>query len=297
LRLRRLIRSKFDVCVIDEAGKARPTETLVPMVRARRWVLVGDSRQLPPFLGDYQENPDVCDDFCFTEEDQKQTFLSFLEDSLPESAKVFLDTQYRMCKPIGRLISGCFYHGSLKSVRDFTFRHLVASRAVRSPVTWFSTERMYQKYESRQGVSFYNKLEVAETEKILGRIGFAAHAEGKPITVACITPYTAQIDMLERMIDRNAWEGVRVKIGTIDSFQGRQADVVVLSLVRSNPHSDLGFLCSSERINVALSRAREVLVIIGDALAASSQVEGHPLRTVLEHIRKDDDCALEKLSD
>lgn len=288
---------EFDVCVIDEAGKARPTETLVPMVRARRWILVGDSRQLPPFLGDYQNNPDVCDDFGLSEEEQKKTFLSFLEQSLPESSKVFLDTQYRMCKPVGRLISACFYDGALESVRDFSFSHLVASRAIRSPVTWFSTEIKQQKGESRRGESFYNNVEVAEAERILGRIDFAAQAHGSVISVACITPYSAQIDMLERMTDRNEWAGIKVLVGTIDSFQGREADVVVLSLVRSNRQGDLGFLSSAERVNVALSRAREALVIIGDASAAKSQVDGHPLRAVLDHIEKDDECVLEKLSD
>lgn len=288
---------EFDVCVIDEAGKARPTEMLVPMIRARNWILVGDSRQLPPYLGDYQEHPDVCSDMEFNENEQKETFLSHLEKTLPEHAKIFLDTQYRMCKPIGRLISECFYERTLQSVRDFEAQFLIAARAIRSAVTWYSTEKLVDRRESRKGATYWNVAEIKEVQRILNRLDFAFKSKKRRCDIACITPYSGQIDYLQRMIDKSDWGNISVSVGTVDSFQGREADIVIFSLVRSNSNSDLGFLSSAERVNVALSRAREALIIIGDASAVSNQPLTHPMQVVLAHMISDPDCSLEILGD
>ena len=116
-------------------------------------------------------------------------------------------------------------------------------------------------------------------------------------TVGVITGYSAQVERLITQIDpadRSKWQNLEIEIATVDSFQGRECDVVVYSTVRSNTNSTIGFLKDYRRINVALSRARDLLVIVGDDFMMENATMGpnlNPFASVLNHIRSHpDEC-------
>src|SRR5205085_1696369 len=97
----------FDLCIVDEASKATATEVLVPMARSRRWVLVGDTNQLPPFQEAALDEPALLQRYDLTPDQLGQTLFDVLAERLPAEAKTILDVQYRMVPAIGTLISHC----------------------------------------------------------------------------------------------------------------------------------------------------------------------------------------------
>lgn len=107
---------EYDLCIVDEASIATPTEVLVPMSRARRTILVGDSRQLSPFQDPELGSSGLLSQYNLTGDDQRHTLFSHLAQGLPDVLKQSLRTQHRMRPEIGNLISECFYEGQLKSV-------------------------------------------------------------------------------------------------------------------------------------------------------------------------------------
>jgi superfamily I DNA and/or RNA helicase len=119
------------------------------------------------------------------------------------------------------------------------------------------------------------------------------------LTVAIITGYLAQTLVIQQQLrgSRDRWPQLVVAVNSVDAFQGQERDIVVYSVTRSNPRGELGFLRSAERINVALSRGRDGLVIFGDAQhCEEAQAERNPFRTVLAYIRSHPpDCRLEIL--
>ena len=107
--------------------------------------------------------------------------------------------------------------------------------------------------------------------------------------VAIITGYSAQVDLLERTLDvrdENRWQALDIEINTVDAFQGREQDIVFYSVVRSNNRNEIGFLSDARRLNVALSRGRELLFIVGDHRMVASAFSGgiNPFREVIAHI-------------
>jgi serine/threonine protein kinase/septal ring factor EnvC (AmiA/AmiB activator) len=128
---------EYDLCIVDEASKATATEALVPMIRARRWVLVGDSRQLPPFEDEIHRSPRLRDRFDIDTNQAKETLFELLRRELPPECQRMLKRQYRMVPPIGRLISQCFYDGEVESAKRPLDPQLTS--ALGRAVTWFST--------------------------------------------------------------------------------------------------------------------------------------------------------------
>ncbi len=148
----------FDLCIIDEASKATPTETFLPLVKSKKWVLIGDQNQLPPYVQDGARNADLLDKHNISESDLKTTLMDILIETLPRSNIKSLDTQYRMCPQIGNLISDCFYEKYLKTGRGspVEFEKLLA---IAKPVTWYSTSKENSRFEMRHGKSFINRCE------------------------------------------------------------------------------------------------------------------------------------------
>ena len=109
---------EFDLCIVDEASKATVTELLVPLSRSRRWILVGDRKQLPPFVEDALGDPDLLKAHNLRKEDLEVTLLDILADRLPRACVTGLLHQHRMIRQIGDLISHCFYDGNLQSLRE-----------------------------------------------------------------------------------------------------------------------------------------------------------------------------------
>jgi superfamily I DNA and/or RNA helicase len=290
----------YDLCIVDEASIATPTEALVPMARARRTILVGDDRQLSPFQDPELRASGLLQRFSLSPADQKATLFNHLRDGLPAELRKVLSTQHRMVPAIGKLISACFYDSELQSA-DRALSGLL-DRTLPRAVTWFSTSRCQGKASKPVGTSQWNALEVKYISDLLGRIDFELRhgkARERQFSVAVLTGYGEQRAHLNAAIHnkRHEWASFsEIYVNVVDAFQGREADIVIFSVTRSDA-SGLGFLREMERINVALSRGKEYLVIVGDHQFCV-EAEGHsnPLKQVIDYIRGNpQDCALEEI--
>lgn len=292
---------EYDLCIVDEASIATPTEVLVPMSRARRTILVGDSKQLSPFQDPELQAKGVLQQFNLTPADQRATLFNHLAEHLPEMLKKSLKTQHRMLPAIGDLISECFYDGMLRSV-DRALKGYLAG-VMRRPVVWFSTSKFANRGSRRIGTSCANDLEVQQVNALLNRVNFAltkGKDKGRKISVAILTGYSPQKDRLRSMVETRMreWDAFsNIFVNVVDAFQGREADMVVFSVTRSDERG-LGFLKEMERINVALSRGREYLAIVGDHLfCQEADSQTNPLKDVIDFIRRHPDtCALEEMT-
>ena len=171
-----------------------------------------------------------------------------------------------------------------------TWLNVVAPR----PVTWLSTSSIRKRREV-SGPSTSNPLEVEVIAALLRRADTLAGAARKKPTVAVLSGYAAQRDALETRIarSRQQWKNLRIECATIDAFQGREADIVVYSLTRSNRRRQLGFVKDPPRLNVAFSRAQDALIVVGDDEFARAARGSAQLCKVLDHISDHpDDCAL-----
>ncbi len=293
---------EYDLCIIDEASIATPTEVLVPMSRARRVVLVGDSKQLSPFQDPDLRNQGLLEKYGLKPENQRDTLFNHLAEQLPEGFRKRLSKQHRMVPAIGNLVSECFYEGALQSERKEVANRL--SAVLRKPVVWLSTAAVDRRRSRSVGTSHENRFEVQQVTALLGRIDFIlsrATPKSVPISIAVLSGYRAQRDALRSAIElqRHAWSSFsEVFVNVVDAFQGREADIVVFSVTRSDDRG-LGFLKEIERINVALSRGRDNLVIVGDhVFCEQAGGEVNPLREVLNYIRRNpDSCVLEQVTE
>lgn len=289
-----MLSAEFDVCIVDEASKATATEILVSLSRSKRWVLVGDPKQLPPFVEDLLDDPDLLDDYQLDRQSFQTTLLDRFIEALPKECVASLTTQHRMIKPIGDLVSECFYDGNLNSVRDE--RELFAA-ALPAPVTWFTTARLPGHHEVFENGTYKNVVEARIVGQWLRRLAFMARTAGKRLTVGVISAYAGQCVELQRTIAKVQKElgTLSVECNTVDAFQGREADICVYSVTRCNDRGTIGFLRDVRRMNVALSRGRVGLVIVGDHQFCRGATNPNPLHTVLDYIeRHPRDCKVEE---
>ena len=286
--------ASFDWAIVDEAGRATVPEVLIPIVMAQRVILVGDERQLPPMI---DENIGRSTKDQATTTLETSLFQDLMEQDVASRQHVAaLETQYRMHPAIGNLISNVFYGGTL--VNGDTNRTQRFADSFPTVVTWISTSGLPDKTESGSGDSYDNPTEATVVAAVLDRVQKDAGRKGK-LRVGVISGYSAQVGRLRGLIDTTdsqRWPGTTIDIATVDSFQGRECDVVIYSTVRSNAARKIGFLRDYRRINVALSRARDLLVIIGDDFMMENAVLGtasNPFAEVLNHMRSNpDECRI-----
>lgn len=298
-RYRALRSAEFDLCIIDEASKATATETLVPMVRSRRWILVGDQQQLPPFLEEALRNKTIQTDFDLDAGELNRTLFARFAEGLPPANRVRLRTQRRMTAAIGSLISHCFYESDLVNEGPAPIGPIPAT--LPKPVTWLSSSAMASRHEQADHfdtTSWVNVEEGREVVAALRRVDRWLRRRGaaEPLSVLVISPYRAQVAHLRHRVAGVApdLESLSIEVNTVDAVQGRQAKIVIFSVTRSNPAGDIGFLSAEARANVALSRAEQGLLIIGDARFCASRPG--PLADVIRHIETHpQECAIEEL--
>ncbi len=284
--------TEFDLCIIDEASKATATEVLVPMSRTRRWILVGDPKQLPPFQDEVSRNAEFLEKYDLTEDDIRETLFDRLLTTLPDSCCKMLKIQHRMVEPIGNLISECFYQGELKSARKDIDANL--AKVLPKPVTWLTTSNLPNYQEQRANSSYNNSCESRAIIHLLRKINTMAEVAEKTYSVAVLSGYSAQLKLLSRGINTelNNWQRLTIRCATVDAFQGSEADIAVYSITRSNNKGEIGFLKDEARLNVALSRGRVGLVLVGDHHFCRSS-KNNPLYQVLDYIeRHPENCSL-----
>jgi serine/threonine protein kinase len=268
-------RTSFDLCIIDEASKATATEALIPMVRSQRCLIVGDPKQLPPF------ERGSLDLEGYGETEIKETLLDYLITRLPEPCVHELTHQHRMCRSIGELISHAFYNKRLVNDRSDSERAAWIRKKYPHAVVWIDTRGAR---ESTRGRSFFNRKEQDVILDTLGALHLAAKRAQTQSSVAVIAGYAAQAQDLDYRIQKSSFSTLSIEVATVDSFQGREADICIFSVTLSNPREYLGFLRSMERLNVALSRPRDLLIIVGDQNFCYEVPGDNPFRGVIEYI-------------
>jgi superfamily I DNA and/or RNA helicase len=265
------------------------------MARARRWILVGDPKQLPPYVDRELSHGPTLNDYELTPKQLERTILDRLLALLPDESKSSLTIQHRMAAPIGRLVSACFYNGILRNATEES-QNNPYELVVPKRVTWVTTAGLPDARETRVGTSYSNDAEARTARELIRRLHFLVKGRGRENkSVVLLAAYTEQCERLDRTVAALASECpmLNLEVHTVDSFQGREADIAIYSITRSNEQRSLGFLGDERRLNVALSRAKELLVLLGDHSFCRVAKGENPLKPVLEHIeRQRDDCAI-----
>lgn len=264
----RLMGDEFDWLILDEANKVRVSEALPLMAHAKRWVLIGDPLQLGPVNDDASASFEAEDKVGELVRDS--SLYEWLWGNVPAGCRTMLRRQYRMATGIGTIVSTLFYDGKLELAGPAD--RLGLSWPLHRHVVWIDTGLQAETRAATGSVA--NAFEVALCTDLCRLISHS----GLTPTVAVIAMYAEQVAQLEKALEPIL---PGTEVASVDSFEGREADVVILSLVRSNAQSKIGFLENANRVNVALSRAQRLLVIIGDmtTLAAGSMAIFGALRT------------------
>lgn len=245
---------RYETVVIDEAAQALEPACWIPILKADRLILAGDHCQLPPTVksSQGQDNP------------LYRTLLEKLVKLYPETVS-FLDTQYRMHQQIMDFSSVKFYDGQLKAsglVRDWTLVGDV------NPVTFIDTAGAgFEESELDGAISNVEEARfvVNHLSDMLRQLSIG-HVDGIRPAIGIISPYRGQVSLLkDNMKDCRVLDGLDIQVNTIDGFQGQEKDIIYISLVRSNEGQKIGFLSDVRRMNVAMTRAKKKLVIIGDS--------------------------------
>ena len=256
---------KYGTLFIDEAAQALEAACWIPIRRVSRVILAGDHCQLPPTIKCYEA----------LKAGLGKTLMERIVEIHPE-AVTLLKIQYRMNDKIMRFSSHYFYDGQVESAPDVKFRSILDMDI---PMTWIDTSEFELPPDSQ--ISFkeefvgesFGRINKAEAELTLLALQNYFNKIGKQrllderIDVGIISPYRAQVQLLRRMLMK--WEFFKpfrrqISINTVDGFQGQERDIIVISMVRSNDEGQIGFLRDLRRMNVAITRARMKLIILGD---------------------------------
>jgi ATP-dependent RNA/DNA helicase IGHMBP2 len=241
---------KFGTVVIDEAGQALEPACWIPILKAKKVVLAGDHCQLSPTIKSAKA----------AREGLSTTLLEKCVNKHPE-AVVLLEEQYRMNETIMGYSSQVFYNNALRAHASVASRLLFDGDA---PFTFIDTAGCGFN-EKQIGTSVANPEEAAFLFNYLEKLMPVL----QPFSVAVISPYREQIRILKDILPKDS---DNISVNTIDSFQGQERDMVIISMTRSNTDNEIGFLSDIRRMNVAMTRAKKKLVIIGD----SSTLAGLP---------------------
>lgn len=282
-----LTSTAFDLVIVDEAARCTASEILVPLQAARWAVLVGDHAQLKP-----QHKPEIITLVAERtsipkHQIQRSDFERVFTTGFGKKAGARLKTQYRMLPPIGRLVSETFY-SELQLAAGRTEPEIpseVLPNDLACPLIWLETDGLGDGAHEQRDKHTHSRTNRAEAEAIISRLEHwhshepfkdwlltqEKHAAG--IGIICM--YAAQRDLIRRKLRQSPIGYLldsKIKVGTVDSYQGKENPIIILSLVRNNEFGPLelgsrriqeGFLSTPNRINVAASRAMDRLIIVG----------------------------------
>ena len=266
----------FDTIFIDEAAQALEPGCWIPIAKGQRIILTGDHHQLPPTVKSEQA----------AREGLRETLFEKCIKRQPDTARM-LTVQYRMHEQIMGFSSEKFYNGQLvahQSVRHAGLEAYDPRFAPDLPVEFLDTAGCdFLEVTLSEGRSTANPEEanllLVRLTQLLAPYDPTEHAhkheyEYEPLTIGVIAPYRAQINYLMDAIEENADLNDLLlrrvlSVGTVDSFQGQERDIIAISLTRSNPYGEIGFLSDIRRMNVGMTRARRKLLLVGDSSTLS----------------------------
>ena len=276
---------KFGTLFIDEAAQALEAACWIPMRRVSRVVLAGDHCQLPPTVKS----------IAALKAGLGKTLMERIVETHPE-AVTLLKVQYRMNDDIMRFSSNYFYDGQVESAPEVKYRSILD---LDTPMTWIDTSQLELPADS--DVSFkeefvgesFGRINKAEAEVTLLALQHYFNQIGKQrllderIDVGIISPYRAQVQYLRRLLmKREFFKPFRryISVNTVDGFQGQERDIIVISMVRSNDDGQIGFLRDLRRMNVAITRARMKLIILGDVPTLTRHPFYHQLWQYIDNL-------------
>ena len=252
-------RLKFHTIFIDEAAQALEPATWIPILRAKRVVFAGDPLQLPPTV--------KCDEAM-----RKGFGITMMERGIEFLPSTLLRTQYRMHETIMGFSNQQFYKNKL--VADLSVRHKLLPQANGNdlPLEFIDTAGCgFDEVENPEFKSRYNPDEYKILREHLYQLIENADQENLP-TIGVISPYREQVIHMQQEVETDELlTNYGLTINTIDGFQGQERDVIYISLVRSNEKGRIGFLSDYRRMNVAMTRAKMKLVIVGDSATIGNQ--------------------------
>lgn len=255
---RLLTGQKFGTLFIDEAAQALEAACWIPIRKADRVILAGDHCQLPPTV----KAPEAL------RAGLGHTLMQTIVKNKPDTVSL-LKLQYRMNDEIMRFSSEWFYGGMLQSAPEVKYRSILDFD---TPIEWINTEGLDCNEEFiGENYGRINKseaeLSIEQLKGYITKIGRERFLNER-IDVGMISPYKAQVQYLRRLVRNDAFfkpYRQAITINTVDGFQGQERDVILISLVRANEEGQIGFLNDLRRMNVAITRARMKLIILGDA--------------------------------
>ncbi len=277
----------FKTVFIDEATQALEPAAWIAVMRANRVIFCGDHKQLPPVVKSPEAVRGKLDVSLF------EKIIFRLEKEKNEVPHQLLDTQYRMNEEIMDFSNEIFYQNQLKahsSVKEKTLDQVCNYSERISPLCFIDTAGTDSEEElNEETLSIFN---FKEAELLLKHLTLCLEKwnwnskQKSEIKIGILSPYNDQIRILRGLFDKtNLLKDYNIEISTIDSFQGREMDIIYISLVRSNNGDDIGFLSDIRRMNVAMTRAKLRLVVLGD----SATIGNHEFyKKFLEHVELHD---------
>ena len=300
---------EFGLAIVDEAGRALLCELLVPLVKSKKIILVGDQRQLAPVVKD--ELVPFLNDVGLSEEEAGGSFFGRFYDRMQEAGKGnlyhFLNQNYRSHHRICSLYSDAFYEGRLETPKHLERSHGLEEK-YKSSVIFLSTSRLPESGKSASqdksgemnGWYNLNHIKIIEEElKILGKL---LRKKRLNKSIGIITPYRLQANKLKsglKDVANNLSDCCEIYIGTVDSFQGSDRDYIIYDSVRSGTAgSNISFIADEKRLNVSLSRAKQLLLIVGDSeFLYKAKANGlNPFKSILKKIYEDKSNCLVELN-
>ena len=243
--LESIARTKFDVAIIDEASQATIPSVLIPIAKAHRFILAGDHKQLPPTIISDKAH------------ELEKTLFEELIRLYPFKSQL-LNVQYRMNSLLMKFPNAEFYNNNLKSdasVDDITINDIISSDKKEDAMLFVDTSEIDRDGEKhlKDSKSIINKLEANIAVKIANDYLNMGLNEDE---IGIISPYADQVKIIQ--------DKTPVEVKTVDGFQGREKEIIIISTVRSNENGNIGFLKDLRRLNVAITRAKRKLIIIGN---------------------------------
>lgn len=269
----------FDVAIIDEAGQIQIHDAIVPMSRATRTLMLGDHKQIPPSVD--RELLEHCDNEGIDTSLLKKSFFEYLfeQKGLPDRNKVLLNTQFRMPEEVADIISTWFYNKKYKTTgkKKKGVMPLLLPEVFKSPLVIIDTSdqsddvrREVTEYDRESNKkSRYNPCEARIIAKVLQKIDILSpECKVKLGDIGVISALKRQKEEIQFVVRKEfphlSRSNIEAMIATLDSFQGQEREIIIYSCTRSNDRNEIGFLNELRRLNVALSRCKSQIVIIGD---------------------------------